>query len=313
MPETTRSAGRSAPSNWRIATSPGSMTPRTAMVALPETASGLDAARLFTDTGKSRVPVFGEHRDDIVGILYAKDLFPLLVNAPIRGRFPSESTFASRCSCPRQKTRRISSKNSGISACRWPSSSMNTAASWGLSPWRTSWRSLSARLTMSTTSQHPPSRYTTSAVHNMRWTRRRRSKTSMIVCICICQQTSTTPPWRDWHSTLCGACPSRARAFARRRRVHRARRHRSFDSPHAARAAAGGEQRAELPRSDLTSRGITRVVPSASRLTGQRCEFSPRMHVATLTPDGPSLADLGMMPLDSLQYGCDGESQSCRA
>jgi len=48
---------------------------------LPATATALEAARVFADSGKSRVPVFGEHRDDIVGILYAKDLFPLLLNA----------------------------------------------------------------------------------------------------------------------------------------------------------------------------------------------------------------------------------------
>ena len=33
---------------------------------------------LFRETReKAAIPLFGEHRDDIVGILYAKDLFPL--------------------------------------------------------------------------------------------------------------------------------------------------------------------------------------------------------------------------------------------
>jgi CBS domain containing-hemolysin-like protein len=58
------------------------MTPRSAIVALPATTSAREAANLFASSGRSRVPLFGEHRDDIVGILYAKDLFPLLVNSP---------------------------------------------------------------------------------------------------------------------------------------------------------------------------------------------------------------------------------------
>jgi CBS domain containing-hemolysin-like protein len=58
------------------------MTPRASIVGLPATATARQAASLFTVSGRSRVPVFGEHRDDIVGILYAKDLFPRLVEAP---------------------------------------------------------------------------------------------------------------------------------------------------------------------------------------------------------------------------------------
>ena len=58
------------------------MTPRSAILTLPATVSAREAAALFADSGRSRVPLFGEHRDDIVGILYAKDLFPTLVDAP---------------------------------------------------------------------------------------------------------------------------------------------------------------------------------------------------------------------------------------
>ena len=56
------------------------MTPRAAMVALPSTVSARAAATTFRETGKSRVPLFGENRDDIVGILYAKDLFPRMTD-----------------------------------------------------------------------------------------------------------------------------------------------------------------------------------------------------------------------------------------
>lgn len=56
------------------------MTPRSSMVALPSSISARGAAQMFRETGKSRIPVFGENRDDIVGILYAKDLFPLMTD-----------------------------------------------------------------------------------------------------------------------------------------------------------------------------------------------------------------------------------------
>jgi CBS domain containing-hemolysin-like protein len=52
------------------------MMPRSAIVTLPSSVTAAAAARIFRETGRSRIPVFGENRDDIVGILYAKDLFP---------------------------------------------------------------------------------------------------------------------------------------------------------------------------------------------------------------------------------------------
>ncbi len=54
------------------------MTPSSSMVVLPATTSAHQAARVFRESGLSRIPVFGENRDDILGILYAKDLFPLM-------------------------------------------------------------------------------------------------------------------------------------------------------------------------------------------------------------------------------------------
>jgi CBS domain containing-hemolysin-like protein len=52
------------------------MTPGSSIVLLPSSISAREAARVFRETGKSRIPLYGENRDDIVGILYAKDLFP---------------------------------------------------------------------------------------------------------------------------------------------------------------------------------------------------------------------------------------------
>ncbi len=56
------------------------MTPRTAVVSLSSTVSAEEAAMSFRDSGLSRIPIYGENRDDIVGILYAKDLFARLID-----------------------------------------------------------------------------------------------------------------------------------------------------------------------------------------------------------------------------------------
>jgi CBS domain containing-hemolysin-like protein len=56
------------------------MTPRALIVALASSVPARVAAQNFRETGKSRLPIYGENRDDIIGILYAKDLFPLLTD-----------------------------------------------------------------------------------------------------------------------------------------------------------------------------------------------------------------------------------------
>ena len=58
------------------------MTPGSSMIVLPATASAAQAAKTFRDSGLSRIPMFGENRDDILGILYAKDLFPPMTETP---------------------------------------------------------------------------------------------------------------------------------------------------------------------------------------------------------------------------------------
>ncbi len=57
------------------------MTPSSSMVVLSATASARQASKAFRETGLSRIPMFGENRDDILGILYAKDLFPLMTES----------------------------------------------------------------------------------------------------------------------------------------------------------------------------------------------------------------------------------------
>ena len=50
------------------------MTPRTDMATLPASSTLEDARDLFLARGHSRMPVHGENTDDVVGVLYAKDL-----------------------------------------------------------------------------------------------------------------------------------------------------------------------------------------------------------------------------------------------
>jgi magnesium and cobalt exporter, CNNM family len=54
------------------------MIPRIDIAAIPATASFDEAISTFVEEGHSRVPVYEETVDEIVGILYAKDLLPFL-------------------------------------------------------------------------------------------------------------------------------------------------------------------------------------------------------------------------------------------
>jgi putative hemolysin len=54
------------------------MVPRIAMISLPAGATLEEAIDTLIDEGHSRVPVYEETIDEIVGILYAKDLLPFL-------------------------------------------------------------------------------------------------------------------------------------------------------------------------------------------------------------------------------------------
>ena len=54
------------------------MIPRTEVVGLPITASLAEAEEAFCEHGFSRLPVYREHLDKIVGVLFMKDLMPCL-------------------------------------------------------------------------------------------------------------------------------------------------------------------------------------------------------------------------------------------
>jgi CBS domain containing-hemolysin-like protein len=54
------------------------MVPRPDMVALPATATVKDALNVTIEHGFSRIPVYGSNLDEMLGILYAKDLIQYL-------------------------------------------------------------------------------------------------------------------------------------------------------------------------------------------------------------------------------------------
>jgi CBS domain containing-hemolysin-like protein len=58
------------------------MIPRTSLAALPVTATLDEVEKAFCETGYSRLPVFRERLDNIVGVLFMKDLVPCLRQTP---------------------------------------------------------------------------------------------------------------------------------------------------------------------------------------------------------------------------------------
>jgi CBS domain containing-hemolysin-like protein len=58
------------------------MTPRTDIIYVPAASSWPEALQLVIQAGHTRIPVYGKNRDDIVGILYIKDLLPELAKPP---------------------------------------------------------------------------------------------------------------------------------------------------------------------------------------------------------------------------------------
>jgi CBS domain containing-hemolysin-like protein len=54
------------------------MTPRTYVISIPKSASWREMLQTVIQSGHTRLPVYERTRDDIVGILYVKDLLPVL-------------------------------------------------------------------------------------------------------------------------------------------------------------------------------------------------------------------------------------------
>ncbi|HIU18307.1 MAG TPA: HlyC/CorC family transporter [Candidatus Avidesulfovibrio excrementigallinarum] len=66
------------------------MTPRTDFDCVPSGTPILETARNIVETGHSRLPIFSETRDNIIGIAYAKDLLSAMLD-PERQNAPVDS------------------------------------------------------------------------------------------------------------------------------------------------------------------------------------------------------------------------------
>ena len=62
------------------------MTPRTQMVCAPSTSSLEELIHLITEKGNTRLPIFGESPDHILGILHAKDLLDFCISGLTRDK-----------------------------------------------------------------------------------------------------------------------------------------------------------------------------------------------------------------------------------
>src|SRR3989475_10749484 len=62
------------------------MTPRTAIVALPEGLVAAEAAHVCLQSGYSRYPVYRGSLDEVVGVAHAFDLLRLPPDAPVPAR-----------------------------------------------------------------------------------------------------------------------------------------------------------------------------------------------------------------------------------
>ncbi|MBU2507922.1 MAG: hemolysin family protein [Bacteroidetes bacterium] len=63
------------------------MTPRVDIVAIPIDSSYDEVIKKITDSGHSRLPLFSESLDNIIGIIYAKDLLPYIGDEHLRKNF----------------------------------------------------------------------------------------------------------------------------------------------------------------------------------------------------------------------------------
>ena len=76
------------------------MVPRIAIVALPATATFDEAIDTIVERGPLADPRLRDSVDEVVGILYAKDLLPFLKASRRRVAEPARAAPDARCSCP---------------------------------------------------------------------------------------------------------------------------------------------------------------------------------------------------------------------
>ena len=108
------------------------MTPRTEMHMIQVDTPWDEVVESVIESGHTRVPVYDKTRDDIVGILYSKDLLPELAKAPDEPRRPLRRTAAQAAvRAGNQAGRRPAASCSRRAARTSPSCWTSTAASPG--------------------------------------------------------------------------------------------------------------------------------------------------------------------------------------
>ena len=153
------------------------MIPRSAIVSLPSTVTARAAAHTFRETGRSRIPLFGDNRDDIVGILYAKDLLARMTEADDPDAVVPAQAGSARLLRARDQERLRAAR--GVAKAPHPDRHRARRVRGGGRVWsrsKTCSRSSSARSTTSTTYRPPPTRSSRSAARGSRSTPRSRSR-----------------------------------------------------------------------------------------------------------------------------------------
>ena len=69
------------------------------IIAVPVDISFEDLVAAFADAGHSRLPVYGESLDEVVGMIHIKDVFMANVD-PARDRSLDGADARAACSCP---------------------------------------------------------------------------------------------------------------------------------------------------------------------------------------------------------------------
>ena len=136
------------------------MLHRTRLVAVSKDSTVLEVLNMAIDEGLSRIPIYDESIDDIVGFVHVKDLFRLYVE----GETSLESVMRDVVYVPEtMPASDVWEKLTMRAATIWPSSSMNSAAPPASSPLKISSKKYLVNCRMSSTTKWPSSPVTRKA------------------------------------------------------------------------------------------------------------------------------------------------------
>jgi len=79
------------------------MTPRVDMIAIPTETSFDELLKIITQTGHSRLPLYKNGLDNIIGVVYAKDILPYIQNLELRKQFSLEKIARKALFIPQTK------------------------------------------------------------------------------------------------------------------------------------------------------------------------------------------------------------------